>query len=254
MGGRTKFVIASWVAVASFLIFCGDLEGAGIWISVPVMVSSWVYGIRGAAAATVLALPVHLLCMSLGGHWGVIDASMFIGHFFTAGVAFMLGWSRTLRERPERETELRIAQEQARAQVEIEAKMLRADRLATVGTMAAGVAHEVNNPLTYLLGNLELVKIQLDDLRAAQAAGEPASVEELDEVLVGLGEVDDGAQRITQIMRELKLFVRERGDELFWQARSAGDDRRREELYRRLLSEAYATKWYRIAVRAVGED
>lgn len=40
---------------------------------------------------------------------------------------------------------------------QIQAHLLQTDRLIALGTLAAGVAHEINNPLTYVLANLELV-------------------------------------------------------------------------------------------------
>ena len=39
---------------------------------------------------------------------------------------------------------------------ELQMRMQQADRLASVGTLAAGVAHEINNPLTYVIANLTL--------------------------------------------------------------------------------------------------
>ncbi len=45
-----------------------------------------------------------------------------------------------------------------------QAELIRADRMAAVGTLAAGVAHEINNPLTYVV-------LQLDRLRGRRCAG-----------------------------------------------------------------------------------
>jgi signal transduction histidine kinase len=50
---------------------------------------------------------------------------------------------------------LTLVAEDVSRQKEIETRLLRSDLLANLGTLVAGIAHEVNNPLTYLLGNLE---------------------------------------------------------------------------------------------------
>ncbi|RMH44359.1 MAG: hybrid sensor histidine kinase/response regulator [Deltaproteobacteria bacterium] len=76
------------------------------------------------------------------------------------------------------------------------------DRLASVGTLAAGVAHEINNPLAFVSANLEvgseLVDGPLDD----------AAVAELRELLA---ECRDGVARIAAIVRDLKGFARDQG-------------------------------------------
>ena len=53
---------------------------------------------------------------------------------------------------------------------EFQHQLLQRDRMAALGTLSAGVAHEINNPLTYLLVNLEHV---LRRLRAASASDDP---------------------------------------------------------------------------------
>jgi PAS domain S-box-containing protein len=78
----------------------------------------------------------------------------------------------------------------------LEAQLVLADRMASVGTLAAGVAHEINNPLAFILANLQFA---LDELRGAAVGGE---------VTRALEEVRDGALRVREIVRDLKAFSR----------------------------------------------
>jgi signal transduction histidine kinase len=72
-----------------------------------------------------------------------------------------------------------------------QAELTHAARLAAVGRLAAGVAHEVNNPLTYLRGNLEMLERELEG----------------DEELVHLVRQSlDGAQRIRKVVSRLYGF------------------------------------------------
>ncbi len=89
-------------------------------------------------------------------------------------------------------------------QRELQAQLSLAERMATVGTLAAGVAHEINNPLSYVIGNL---KYALESLEAHPLAQDA----EGQEVRHALQEAEEGAQRVRVIVRELKTFSR--GDE-----------------------------------------
>jgi PAS domain S-box-containing protein len=82
----------------------------------------------------------------------------------------------------------------------LDAQLVQADRLAAIGTMAAGVAHEINNPLAYLMLNLDWIARKLPD-----SASDPSSVEALIEVL---REAHRGAERVASIVRELRTFSR----------------------------------------------
>jgi PAS domain S-box-containing protein len=82
----------------------------------------------------------------------------------------------------------------------MELKLLEADRLTALGVLSAGVAHEINNPLAYVLLNLEYLKRELP-----KAAGDPARIEAL---IVRVQDACHGADRVAAIVRDLRTFAR----------------------------------------------
>jgi signal transduction histidine kinase len=89
------------------------------------------------------------------------------------------------------------------AQRRLQESLLLADRFAAVGTLAAGVSHEINNPLAYVLANLTFVAERLPELRGG--AGVEQSISELQPAL---REAINGAQRVREIVRDLSTFSR----------------------------------------------
>lgn len=85
------------------------------------------------------------------------------------------------------------------------ALLARQERLVTTGTLAAGVGHEINNPLSYILNNLEFA---LEELRSI-AGGSPAG--RLSALVDTLVETRSGAERIRRIVRGLKALARDDG-------------------------------------------
>ncbi len=104
----------------------------------------------------------------------------------------------------------RSLREQAAAQEraeELNRQLFHADRLKAIGQLASGVAHEVNNPLTYIIGNLDHLAAVTDAFRADPNQGLPADLEEVIE------ETRHGAERISRIVRDLKVFSRSEQDQ-----------------------------------------
>ncbi|HSP79209.1 MAG TPA: PAS domain S-box protein, partial [Myxococcaceae bacterium] len=88
---------------------------------------------------------------------------------------------------------------------QLHARLVVADRLASVGTLAAGVAHEINNPLAFVISNLSFLTEELRTISAELPQGR------LDEVEEVLEETNEGVDRVRVIVQNLKTFSR--GDE-----------------------------------------
>jgi len=86
-------------------------------------------------------------------------------------------------------------------------QLLLRDRMSSVGTLAAGVGHEINNPLAFILGNLEFALLKLGDL--IDKGNMP---EDLAEVTQALEEASVGGDRIRRIVRDLNIFCRSDND------------------------------------------
>jgi PAS domain S-box-containing protein len=85
-----------------------------------------------------------------------------------------------------------------------------ADRLASLGTMAAGVAHEINNPLSVIAGNAEYLAEELTRFRTGLGDASPRSKTgaKLEEISAALTDLQSAATRIGRIVSDLRAFSR----------------------------------------------
>ena len=82
--------------------------------------------------------------------------------------------------------------------VDMEAQLAISERMSALGTLAAGIAHEINNPLTYIMGSLELLKEELITL-------DQNNTEEIEELV---SDSIEGVHRVAKIVEELRSFMR----------------------------------------------
>lgn len=103
-------------------------------------------------------------------------------------------------------------------------QLLQSEKMASIGQLAAGVAHEINNPIGFVSSNLTSLRDYVDDMLRVIAGFEVALedpskkpavqkiIQEVDldflkeDVMTLMSECQDGIQRVRQIVQDLKDF------------------------------------------------
>ncbi|HEY8665394.1 MAG TPA: HDOD domain-containing protein, partial [Tepidisphaeraceae bacterium] len=109
--------------------------------------------------------------------------------------AIAAGWSLALRAAQIREESRTLAEQLAEANRQLQgaqAELTRSRCIASVGEMAAGAAHEMNNPLAIISGRSQLLSSQLSDPKQKHAASL----------------IHDQSHRISEIITELMEFAK----------------------------------------------
>jgi signal transduction histidine kinase/CheY-like chemotaxis protein len=86
-----------------------------------------------------------------------------------------------------------------------EERVLQSERLASVGTLAGGVAHEVNNPLAYVAANLDFVDQQVEALLAGEL---PFTASTGEEMRSAIADARAGILRVRDVVRGMRSFAR----------------------------------------------
>lgn len=207
----TPWLTLSWLLLPQALISWMIWQTDGVW-------SPYYMGLNLAIFASGIALPfglwqnlvfgvlsccLYLLACLLPPHGAVPFGTMTVNvllllfaaaasavyTFFNERVRFML--FRLKAEVSEKNAELEVIN---RKLLDIKGQLLQQEKMAAIGTLAAGLLHEVNNPVNFCLMAIEVA------LEEPVAKTEPA----LQECLV---DARQGMQRIQHIVSDLKTFA-----------------------------------------------
>ena len=89
------------------------------------------------------------------------------------------------------------------------AQLARADKLASLGRLVAGIAHEINNPVAFINASVDLIHTAAVDLRERlDGTADPAFAERLEALAQNANICREGAARAARIVRELTAFAR----------------------------------------------
>lgn len=84
----------------------------------------------------------------------------------------------------------------------MQSQLRDAERLASITTLSAGIAHEINNPLQYLMGNLEMLNEGLADLAGVVERSQLDALEEL------VSDCFHGVRQVRRTVQDLRFFSR----------------------------------------------
>lgn len=115
-----------------------------------------------------------------------------------------------------------VAEKDAQAKLikkleEAQSQLLQAEKMASIGQLAAGVAHEINNPVGYVSSNLHSLRTYVEELIGALESATHAGPGKpqnkafdlafiKDDLQQLLRESEEGVERVKQIVRDLKDF------------------------------------------------
>jgi two-component system NtrC family sensor kinase len=100
-------------------------------------------------------------------------------------------------------------QEANRKLHETQAQLIQNEKMASLGQLVAGIAHEINNPLAFVVNNLFIVERGLDSLgpEIEPHLSEP-SLRKLLKARTRLGEMREGLDRVKELVLDLRTFSR----------------------------------------------
>jgi signal transduction histidine kinase len=171
-----------------------------IWIYLPYNML-WFYGLDRWVLPRIFSFLALVASVALwdGAPLEVVLAFGLLGTFgylFTTRRIWLL--RQVVRQTEEQREQLEQAHQRLRHANE---RALAQEKLTSLGLMAAGVAHEINNPMSFVTSNIRLL---LKDLKQQPAL--PAPLQEyVDEVLP---ETLDGIKRVNAIVADLRRFAR----------------------------------------------
>jgi len=213
--------------LAGFALFGGYIAAAIFVLGIGVPTCIMMMLSTGLVASIAHAFAPGRLLVGLGGALllgplvvAALATGTPAGHIVTlllvVDLGFMLFLSTTLRREywqsvtvqaqlQQRGEELVRSQQQVARDVSernrMRAQLALSERLASIGTLAAGIGHEINNPLTYVRLNLEHV---IEELRSRPTI-DAALASELADVAC---EAREGADRVQGIVSDLRTFSR----------------------------------------------
>lgn len=145
-----------------------------------------------------------------------------------------LAYGRTLAEKEKTQSLLQEKEQLLRDLKSAQGHLVQSEKMASLGQLTAGIAHEINNPINFMASNVHALKLDFDDLKKLLAkvkalSNHPAEPELIDDIVALNNQLDinyleeeisqliegieRGASRTQNIVVGLRTFSRRSGEE-----------------------------------------
>jgi len=156
-------------------------------------------GLLGPSGPLAARSPVWPLLLGLAA-LAAATAGPWPGLILALAAGFVLWWASRRSAGA-----LRRAREES---CELSEQLIQSQKMAALGELAAGIAHEINNPLGIITQEAELLGLALEPVEAAQRDGSPLAAAFLAELRDGIGEIMRQVNRCSDITHKMLNFAR----------------------------------------------
>ena len=90
-------------------------------------------------------------------------------------------------------------------------QLMHSEKMASIGQLTAGIAHEINNPISFVANNVQALKLDLADITAIMTTDQlqnPSFVELNQEIQTLMDSIERGVERTRDIVQGLRTFAR----------------------------------------------
>jgi two-component system, NtrC family, sensor kinase len=92
---------------------------------------------------------------------------------------------------------------------ETQAHLIQSEKMASLGQLVAGIAHEINNPLSFVINNIFIVQQGLFQLAAATSGSvSPEVLPKVGKMQTRMNEMQEGTERVKGLVTKLRTFSR----------------------------------------------